>query len=59
MPADNASKEQPDRAASDAVGEQAEKAHPPERYGVVEIARHVKDDGRALVLYTRVDEGPS
>jgi hypothetical protein len=26
---------------------------------VVEIARHVKDDGRALLLYTRVEEGPT
>lgn len=59
MPADNASKEQPDRRASDAVGEQAEKARRAEPYGVVEIARHVKDDGRALLLYTRVEEGPT
>jgi hypothetical protein len=32
-------------------------APPPERQGVVEIARHVKDDGRALLLYTRVKGG--
>jgi hypothetical protein len=27
-----------------------------ERYGVLAIARHAKDDGRALILYTRLDE---
>jgi hypothetical protein len=59
MPADNASKEQPDRSASDALAEQAEKARRAERYGVVEIARHVKDDGRALLLYSRVEDGPA
>jgi hypothetical protein len=41
------------------VGERAENAHPPERCGVVEIARHLKDDGRALLLYTRIGEGPT
>ena len=30
----------------------------PERTGPVAIARHVKDDGRALILYTR-DERPA
>jgi hypothetical protein len=25
---------------------------PIERYGIVSVARHVKDDGRALLLYT-------
>jgi hypothetical protein len=59
MPADSASSEPPGRTTSDAVGEQAEKARPPERYGVVEIARHEKDDGRALLLYTRVEEAPT
>jgi hypothetical protein len=59
MTAEDASPEPPGRATSDAVGQQAEKAHPPERCGVVEIARHLKDDGRALVLYTRVEEGPT
>lgn len=28
-----------------------------ERYGIVEIARYVKDDGRALILYTRAERG--
>jgi hypothetical protein len=59
MPADSASPEQPRRAASDAGAEQAEKARPAERYGAVEIARHVKDDGRTLLLYTRVEDGPT
>ena len=30
-------------------------AEPPERHGVVAIARHRKDDGRALILYTRAE----
>jgi hypothetical protein len=59
MTAEDASPEPPDRATSDAVGEQAEKTHPPKRYGVVEIARHLKHDGRALLLYTRVEEDPT
>jgi hypothetical protein len=59
MPADSASPEPPDRTTSDAVGEQAEKARTPEPYGVVEIARHRKDDGRALLLYTRSEEHAS
>lgn len=34
--------------------EQSQPAEPPpgERYGPVAIARHVKDDGRALLLYS-------
>jgi hypothetical protein len=27
-----------------------------ERYGPVAIARHAKDDGRALLLYSRIPE---
>jgi hypothetical protein len=30
----------------------------PERCGPIAIARHVKDDGRALILYTRDDPPP-
>jgi hypothetical protein len=30
----------------------------PERYGIVTIERRVKDDGRALLLYTRNPQGP-
>jgi hypothetical protein len=29
-----------------------------ERYGPVELARSVKDDGRALILYRRADGQP-
>jgi hypothetical protein len=31
----------------------------PERYGTVAVARHVKDDGRALILYTRAEAQPT
>jgi hypothetical protein len=30
---------------------------PPERYGIVTFERHVKDDGRALILYARDAQG--
>ena len=30
----------------------------PERIGPLEIARHVKDDGRALILYTERPRAP-
>ncbi|MGH2855018.1 MAG: hypothetical protein ACRDLF_12605 [Solirubrobacteraceae bacterium] len=30
-----------------------------ERYGALAVARHVKDDGRALILYTRAGERPT
>jgi hypothetical protein len=59
MTAEDASPEPPGRATSDAVGERSEKARPAERYGAVEIARQQKDDGRALLLYTRVEEDPT
>ncbi len=32
---------------------------PVERYGPVAIERLVKDDGRALILYTRIQESSS
>jgi hypothetical protein len=59
MTAEDVSPEPPGRARSDAAGERAEKVRPAERYGVVEIARQQKDDGRALLLYTRVEEDPT
>jgi len=37
-------------------------AHPevaPERCGTVAVARYVKDDGRALILYTHVEASPA
>jgi len=42
-----------DAAASPSGGQ----GPPRERYGPVEVTRLVKDDGRALILYTRAD-GP-
>jgi hypothetical protein len=37
----------------------AKRSQPAERYGIVSITRHVKEDGRALLLYTREGrEGP-
>jgi hypothetical protein len=31
---------------------------PGERYGLLVVARHVKDDGRALIIYTRAQGLP-
>ena len=31
---------------------------PSERYGLLVVARHTKDDGRALILYTRAQGEP-
>lgn len=31
---------------------------PDERYGLLVMARHVKDDGRALIIYTRAQDPP-
>ncbi|HWX97928.1 MAG TPA: hypothetical protein VNZ01_13885 [Solirubrobacteraceae bacterium] len=57
MAADGASQEQPGRHRPDASGDQAEQTHPAERFGVVDVARYVKDDGRALLIYRRVEDG--
>ena len=55
MAADSSSSQRPDRGAREAEGDRAEKAPAAEAFGVLEVARHAKDDGRALVIYTRVD----
>ncbi len=36
-----------------------ERAQPAERYGPLALARHVKDDGRALLLFTRAEREPT
>jgi hypothetical protein len=33
-------------------------SQPAERYGIVALARHLKDDGRRLLLYTREESDP-
>jgi hypothetical protein len=35
-----------------------EDGHEDERYGIVLVARHVKDDARALILYSTAPERP-
>ncbi len=44
------------RAAGQSTGAQTDA---PERIGPLAIARHVKDDGRALILYTRDEQPPA
>jgi hypothetical protein len=54
-----ASERPPDRSssASSGDGERNEHGEPAqERYGPLEVARHVKDDGRALLIYAHVRE---
>jgi len=56
------SEEQPAPAHSEGSqpGAAAQPQPPPgpgERYGIVSISRHVKDDGRALLLFTRSGRG--
>jgi hypothetical protein len=42
-------------AASESAGEGTREAHVHERFGPLAVERHVKDDGRALILYTHVE----
>ena len=44
--------DRPEQGASPGAGEQAQAA---ERYGPLALARHLKDDGRALLLFTRAE----
>ena len=48
-----------DRSAQGASPGAGEQAQPPERYGPLALARHVKDDGRALLLFTRAEREPA
>jgi hypothetical protein len=42
-------------AASERSGEDKREQHPQERFGQLAVERHVKDDGRALILYTHAE----
>jgi hypothetical protein len=48
--------DRPGQGAGPYAGEQAQ---PAERYGPLALARHLKDDGRALLLFTRVEREPT
>jgi hypothetical protein len=54
MAADSSSPKRPDMRSAGREGEPTE-PRIPERFGIVAIDRHVKDDGRKLLLYTRTD----
>ena len=43
------------RSQGDPGGQEGERQRAGERVGALTIARYVKDDGRALILYTRDD----
>jgi hypothetical protein len=47
--------EPPPAGAEAALDGEARRAGPPERYGPLEVHRFVKRDGRALILYERVE----
>ena len=50
----------PERSGEDRhEDDRADPAPAGERYGVVAVARNRKDDGRALILYTRDDSPPT
>jgi len=43
------------RSESDSSEEHEARMQPGEHYGPLAVARHPKEDGRALILYTRTD----
>ena len=47
------------RSAIDRREERGEQEERGERFGAIAIARDVKDDGRALILYTRARPEPA
>jgi|GEM_PF-6758878 len=55
-PAPPTPSEQPPTVASEAREEGAE---PGERYGMLALHRHLKDDGRAVILFERIEHGPT
>jgi hypothetical protein len=48
-----------DRPRQDARPGREEAAPPTAHYGPLALARHVKDDGRALLLFTRAEREPT
>jgi hypothetical protein len=42
-------------AASESAGEDGSEEQAQERFGPLAVERHVKDDGRALILYTHAE----
>jgi len=42
-------------AASESADEGRREEHAQERFGPLAVERHVKDDGRALILYTHLE----
>jgi acetamidase/formamidase len=43
---------EPEHSETGPIAERDAQPGPAVRYGILAIARHVKDDGRALLLYT-------
>jgi hypothetical protein len=56
MVPDNRSPDDPRLSRTDPSDEQSEQGRQPERIGPLAVERHRKDDGRALILYTRVED---
>jgi hypothetical protein len=48
-----------DRPEHGARPDSGGRSQPPERYGPLGVARHAKDDGRALLLFTRAEREPT
>jgi hypothetical protein len=45
----------PSSAASESAGEERREERAQERFGPLAVERHVKDDGRALILYAHAE----
>jgi len=57
MAGNRAESSPPGGSESDPDAQQGEQRRPPERYGPLELMRTRKDDGRALILYSRSKDG--
>jgi hypothetical protein len=44
-------------AESENAGEERREEHAQQRFGPLAVERHIKDDGRALILYTHAERG--
>jgi len=55
MARETAAPDPSDRPEQNARSGGEERAQPAESYGPLALARHVKDDGRALLLFTRAE----
>jgi hypothetical protein len=58
MAPDSAPQDRPESGDGGSRAKQSEEGAQPERFGPLLVARHRKDDGRSLILYTREEPRP-